>query len=260
MLNFYRNIRKLALISGSMRKYISYAIGEIILVMLGILLALQVNNWNDKRNRQASEIKILQELKSDLESIFIEVEGDLKAHLEFFKGSLEFKKFLESDREYHDSLTPYFISSTYDLQIWPKKGAYENLKSIGFELISGDSLRHQITDFYELRITRLEKTAPMYDINRDIYKILVPYVKKHFKVDKKVDLGFRQFDFTDLKDSTRVNHLSPIDFKAMKNDNDFLIDISRTIDIRSLKIIRHQDTMKDIEKLIESIDRELLRF
>ena len=49
MLTFLRKIRKSLIESGSARKYIIYATGEVLLVMIGILLALQVNNWNEKR-------------------------------------------------------------------------------------------------------------------------------------------------------------------------------------------------------------------
>ena len=48
-------------------KYFQYAIGEIILVMIGILLALQVNNWNEDRKERTSEQKILNEILIDLE-------------------------------------------------------------------------------------------------------------------------------------------------------------------------------------------------
>ena len=47
-------------------KYFKYAIAEIILVMVGILLAVQVNNWNENRKSKIKEIKTLKELRSDL--------------------------------------------------------------------------------------------------------------------------------------------------------------------------------------------------
>jgi hypothetical protein len=46
MLKFFRRIRRKLLDEGSLRKYLVYAIGEITLVVIGILIALQINNWN----------------------------------------------------------------------------------------------------------------------------------------------------------------------------------------------------------------------
>ncbi|MDX1591318.1 MAG: DUF6090 family protein [Balneolaceae bacterium] len=53
---------------NKIRKYILYAIGEILLVVIGILIALQVNNWNEQRKRQNEEKQYLAALHSDFES------------------------------------------------------------------------------------------------------------------------------------------------------------------------------------------------
>ena len=49
MIKFFRNIRKSLLNEGKTSKYLKYAIGEIVLVVIGILIALQINNWNEHR-------------------------------------------------------------------------------------------------------------------------------------------------------------------------------------------------------------------
>ncbi|MDX1630200.1 MAG: DUF6090 family protein, partial [Fulvivirga sp.] len=54
MLTFFRKIKKSLIASGSVQRYLIYAMGEIALVVIGILIALQINNWNEERkeNRQ----------------------------------------------------------------------------------------------------------------------------------------------------------------------------------------------------------------
>ena len=59
MLRLLRRIRQSLLGSGQARTYILYAIGEVFLVMLGILLALQVNNWNDQRLERKHELEVI---------------------------------------------------------------------------------------------------------------------------------------------------------------------------------------------------------
>ena len=68
MIRFFRKIRQKLLIENKVSKYLLYAIGEILLVMIGILLALQVNNWNDKRKTHSQENSYLLRLKSEIKS------------------------------------------------------------------------------------------------------------------------------------------------------------------------------------------------
>ena len=66
MLRFFRQFRLKYIEGKSFRKYLLYSIGEIILVVLGILIALQINNWNDANKNRTLEHEILKELKTEL--------------------------------------------------------------------------------------------------------------------------------------------------------------------------------------------------
>jgi len=66
MIKFFRKIRRNLLSEGKTGKYLKYAIGEIALVMIGILLALQVNEWNNERNRKKAEQDVIEQLIADL--------------------------------------------------------------------------------------------------------------------------------------------------------------------------------------------------
>ena len=58
--------------------YVIYAIGEVVLVVIGILIALQIDNWNDRAKERAVEIKILQEIKNNLENDLVEIRSDIE--------------------------------------------------------------------------------------------------------------------------------------------------------------------------------------
>ena len=70
MLTFLRKIRRSLLESGSTKRYLIYAIGEVLLVMIGILLALQVNKWNEERTYQKERDYLLAELLTEFEGNF----------------------------------------------------------------------------------------------------------------------------------------------------------------------------------------------
>ncbi|WP_445386477.1 DUF6090 family protein [Robiginitalea sp. IMCC44478] len=74
MLSFFRQIRQRLLPDNKVSKYLLYAIGEILLVMIGILLALQVNNWNEERIERKKERFYLNALKEEFENNKQEVE------------------------------------------------------------------------------------------------------------------------------------------------------------------------------------------
>ncbi|TYA59241.1 hypothetical protein FVF61_01520, partial [Formosa maritima] len=67
MIKFFRKIRQNLLMENKTGKYFKYAIGEIILVVIGILIALQINNWNNNRIEHKIETNILSEILVNLE-------------------------------------------------------------------------------------------------------------------------------------------------------------------------------------------------
>ena len=66
MLKFFRKIRQSLLSEGNTGKYFKYAIGEIVLVVIGILIALQINNWNERRKENLEQKSILTNFSQDL--------------------------------------------------------------------------------------------------------------------------------------------------------------------------------------------------
>ncbi len=68
MLRFFRQLRKEQLMYEKTRKYLIYAIGEILLVVIGILIALQVNNWNERNKDLRQGATLIQSITTDLES------------------------------------------------------------------------------------------------------------------------------------------------------------------------------------------------
>jgi len=66
MLRFFRSLRRGFLTTGRVRGYLLYAVGEIVLVVIGILLALQINNWNDARRARDLELQYLRNIRADL--------------------------------------------------------------------------------------------------------------------------------------------------------------------------------------------------
>ena len=112
-------------------KYFKYALGEILLVMIGILLALQVNNWNEGRKSKIQEIKIYKELLSDLVLTHEEVNKDMTAHRKMLERTNKLIDHIRNKEEFNDSVLPFLFDSAGDLQVYPKTSGFEALNSIG---------------------------------------------------------------------------------------------------------------------------------
>ena len=139
-------------------KYLLYAMGEIILVVVGILIALQVNIWNEDRKLRKVEIGLLQELKGDLTATMEDLVTDIdKAQLKFiYMDSLYQSLTLHKKNKTSEPFLITGFSPNIPL-LYPKLGAYEALKNYGINNISNDSLRREITDFYQLQLTRINR-------------------------------------------------------------------------------------------------------
>jgi hypothetical protein len=149
MIKFFRNIRKTLLSEGKTSKYLKYAVGEIILVVVGILIALQINNWNEARKISNLEIDIIQELKNNLDSDLIDIDENIGWHTKSLYSSQIITKVIDEKLSYNDSLD-YHFSSIYVFPMFvPTLTAYETLKQNGTRLIKNDSLRFRIVGLYE---------------------------------------------------------------------------------------------------------------
>ncbi|NNC50522.1 MAG: hypothetical protein HKN51_05370 [Saprospiraceae bacterium] len=93
MIKFFRKIRQKMLTENKFSKYLLYAIGEIILVVIGILIALQINNWNENRKQQIKLQQIYHEILADLKRerdyanfIINKFEGQRKAYSDYLES------------------------------------------------------------------------------------------------------------------------------------------------------------------------------
>lgn len=134
-----------------------YALGEICLIFIGISLAIAFQNWNDQRRLRVKEKELLSQLKTDLNSLRSELGIDItyeKAFIAYTDSILLFdpssnsrplKGYFKRDSIFH------YLN---DVQLFPSTASYQNLKSMGLEIISASDIRHKLIDLYDRRLTR----------------------------------------------------------------------------------------------------------
>ena len=144
MIKFFRKIRQKLLSENKFSKYLIYAIGEIFLVVIGILIALQINNWNEEKKTKAVEIEILTQFKEDLND---DIESINRVEFwirKVINSSNIVVDHLKNKKSWNDSLAIHFdLWNDYD-QLGLNTVAISNLRSRGVEIISNKDLRKNI--------------------------------------------------------------------------------------------------------------------
>jgi hypothetical protein len=161
MIKFFRRIRQNLLSECKTGKYLQYAIGEIILVVIGILIALQINNWNEERKIKQKETIVLKELLTSISS-------DLTAYKIHTDPSLERKAngidslsaYIFGKRQIKNSnFNNFYTNMSQDVFLRFDDGPFEDLKSSGLDIIRNDSLRTVINNTYTVKLPLFQHLA-----------------------------------------------------------------------------------------------------
>lgn len=178
MLRFFRQIRQQLLTDNKFSKYLLYAIGEIVLVVIGILIALQIDNWNDERNARKSEQQLLISLSEDFGSNLLSLNNTLQeipVLIEKYSLVIEHAGRLEKDLTI--SQKSNIVSTGFVRTVLVDGTLSSVLGSTTLELIRNESLKRLLTSYpahlrgfkeYENDIIEY-----VYDIQRPLFRSYV---------------------------------------------------------------------------------------
>ncbi|MDH3698984.1 MAG: DUF6090 family protein [Flavobacteriaceae bacterium] len=247
MIKFFRKIRR-RLISGSnFSKYFLYAIGEILLIVIGILIALQINNWNQRNVRDKKEIEILKLIRSDLMEGVSEFDRSIAQYTTAKNSMKVIIDHLESDGSYQDSLKFHFFNTmlywgTSDLS----NSSFETLKSVGVDLISNKDLRDKLIVVFDEYDSWIKGDENRY-------------------VDILIDAGrnvlnsrFNEYWAGERINDKYIGEMIPLDFESLKRDQEYLFFLkSLKNQMKWLIDEPIKSTKLEVVKLIDQIDAEL---
>ena len=236
MIKFFRHIRQNLIMENKTPKYFKYAIGEIILVVIGILIALQINNWNENRKSDIFENEILTQIRANL-----------------IKDQLVLKKFI-TNAENAGTSTDKILAEDLSLKVndsikfWlgeivrfdryrALSNAYEVLKSQGLDKVSNKQLQFLLGMYYDDQSVAARTAC--HDLEIMFINDWIPILKKniiHQKFGKIVELQ----DYSELKTSGEIRNLLILNRDNWSGSNETL-----------------RDTYSLIDKILEIINTEL---
>lgn len=152
LMKLFRKIRQQLFTQNKVSVYLLYGLGEIVLVVIGILIALQINNWNEERKDRITEKSVLLELQDNLERNMVLIDNAIADIIEINETTGGIIEIIEEKKSYPDTLIHHFgqmfRSGSYILEL--NTNGYESLKNIGLEILSSKALKNEILSLFEI--------------------------------------------------------------------------------------------------------------
>ncbi len=248
--------------AGKTGKYLKYAIGEIVLVVIGILIALSINNFNEQKKQKTKEIELLSNLNRTLET-------DLKNSI-YFKKEINISQksisiileHLINDLPYSDSLKFHFSSISNIPQIKLNSSVFESLKSESLTLVSNRALRQDLIMFYDNIVTSQKERNTEYRhlIYESFTNLLITRFDEFWKsnaFDLMEDSEFEDYTF---QNEPLQGEMTPIDYEVLKNDQEFLFYLKSLKNVNFwLLEFENFGVETSIRELLKDISMELER-
>jgi hypothetical protein len=214
-----------------------YAIGEIVLVVIGILIAVQINNANNKKQRKNLETSILKEILVNLEDDMEQINDELFSDKVIMEADSIIIAHIRLRASFNDSIAGYLRVSEMFPHLDSKESGYQLLESKGIDLISDDSLRIRITDFYKRDYPYFRKyEKERVDIVQSIIK---PYLIENFYLE----------DYSKWPYTKRV----PMDYDKFLNDKELISILQTSLNLSSIMYQKGNELKAQTEKLQKHI-------
>jgi Family of unknown function (DUF6090) len=188
--------------TGKTSKYLKYAIGEIVLVVIGILIALQINNWNENRKNRVKELGLLKQLHIDFISNKTQLDSIKMSNVKSVNGCEKMISYFPLKREFAsiDTVSKYF-SEVFNVKTFnPSNSSIDALiNSSSFEVIQNDTLRNLLVSWKDIYKDYSEEEQYARDLQ--IWEIL-PFLSKNI-------------DYVNLYSERNLDFITTIEFQNL---------------------------------------------
>lgn len=245
MIKFFRRIRYRLASERKLSKYLLYAIGEIFLVVIGILIALQINNWNENRKSVILEKEMFKSLKAGMQVDIKDIKENINSHKKALESQNIIIQWLDDELTYSDSLCNHFAFTNMFTVFVADRSTFETFKAKGLNLISRDSLRDRISYLYEYRYEMYLKREMVY--NKLIEKMINDVNSKYFSDS-----------FMNIENpKSIIGCMHPNNPQKLKSSNEYKYFIKTNKEFNLFLINTMEQTRKNLKELISMIDYEL---
>lgn len=184
-----------------------YVIGELLLIVFGILIALYINNVNELRKLKNFESKIVSEIEKSLTRDFdFHITSRIDRGNQIIQSAETVLEFLDGQIEYNDSLESHFWRMNWIIIFEPQSIPFERLKSKGIELISNEDTRKKLLELYDYSYPRINYFTE--DFNNWSTNRVEPYSLKNFEIKTlNRGKGYKPINTLQIKNSIEYRNL-----------------------------------------------------
>lgn len=269
MIKFFRQIRFKLMEQNKTSKYFKYAIGEIILVVIGILIALQINNWNENSKEQKKITSYVKNLALDIKEDISQTEQRIKSikikviYIDSIADYFRNKNIEDIDNL--EALYMMYDNYGYKPFTW-YKSTIEEIKSSGsLKLIKNDSLHELINKYYaltdHLNQDYLEDFEISESLNRDMAKIINTNYENRKSLIDTLFLSFRKRDKSIYYNSEVYKKAKALNYPILTHDiNQIHAFVNSLFRYKVSLRIRYENEFPKLinrgEKIIKMIEEE----
>jgi hypothetical protein len=236
MINFFRKIRKKLADDNKPLKYMRYAIGEIVLVMIGILLALQVNNWNEWRKDREKEKIILSDLADNIKINIQTLQNDIDLLQKWNHSSEIVIHVIETKLDYSDTLNQHFhLARVTKQDLFLSNIGYQAYKDEGLDILTNKTLSSEVIKLYEV-------TFPSSLSTNNLVNEMYPTWDNHIVQNFSLISG---------------EGLTPNDYESLFSDHFYISWVKAYYQGRFSLIRTNLNLIKECERVLKLIHKEL---
>jgi hypothetical protein len=222
MISFFRKIRQKLLSQNRVTQYLAYALGEIVLVVIGILLALQINTWNQNRQDRKQEQQLLAQLEIEYNKNLEQLNSKIYIRKEMIKSCLKLLSYrkLESTIVDIDSVNFHMFRVITRPTFNPALGVTNELSNSGkLYLLKNAALRNELTSFESFLGDLREEEMAIFNLTEHT---LLPFLIQHYQVGRVITQFLQDEDFMAVFSLGETNKeiplkelFQPADFKTL---------------------------------------------
>ncbi len=265
MITIFRRVREKLIASGSFTKYLLYAVGEILLVVIGILIAIQVNNWNTNRLNSIEERALLRQLKIEFLINKSQIEEKIALREQSVESVLHILQIIddESGSASVGKLDSLLANALPVFTFDPQYGVMNQVMVAGkLSLVQSDTLSELISNWSGIIADMKEIESDYSEFNRNDYR---PFLYRQGNYRSIINLRIRNGVVTrtllnqQFENTTEIGDSSePADAGTLLASKEFENYMASLYSYTSYVNSQSYGVLNYIENVVELIDKELV--